>query len=79
MTISNYIFLTNEGHTYQPDMEEIENTQLIGIAKGKDSHDAFNKLLTENPYLLGTSFEEIFCYKLDNDFEKEIPFFVISK
>ena len=36
--MNNYIFLTNEGYTYQPDSESIEpdceNAQLIGIAAG---------------------------------------------
>lgn len=79
MTISNYIFLTNEGHTYQPNMGDIENSQLIGIAKGKNSYNAFQNLLKENPYILKTSFNKVFCYKLTDDFEKEISFFEVIK
>lgn len=36
--MNNYLFLTNEGYTYQPDSESIEpdceNSQLIGISPG---------------------------------------------
>lgn len=43
--MSNYIFLTNEGYTYQPkldsDMPDIENLQVIGISRGKDAKEAF--------------------------------------
>ena len=43
--MNNYLFLTNEGYTYQPDSESIEpdceNAQLIGIAAGNTEEEAF--------------------------------------
>ena len=49
--MSKYIFLTNEGYTYQPNSESVEpdceNSQLIGITEGSNQEDAFNNLLKE--------------------------------
>ena len=71
--MNTYIFLTDEGYTFQPDTEaepvEIENLQVIGFAKGTDANTAYRNLLSENPNLKATSFEKIFCYQLDKDYE----------
>ena len=72
--MNNYIFLTDEGYTFQPDSEseprEIENLQVIGLAKGNNADEAYENLLVENPYLEEANFERIFCYQLDKDYEK---------
>ena len=66
-----FIFLSTEGHTYQPKSEscepDIENIQVIGIEAGKDEEEAFKNLLANNPWLLDTSFDEVAAYenKLD--------------
>ncbi|MBN1363198.1 MAG: hypothetical protein JW976_00185 [Syntrophaceae bacterium] len=69
-----YIFLTNEGRTLQPEVggreQDIENMQVIGFATGTDPEDAFQRLLSENPYLLETSFERVVSYELARDYEK---------
>jgi hypothetical protein len=71
--MASYIFLTSEGHTFQPnsesEMPDIENLQVIGIAAGQTAQDAFDNLLLENAYLLATNFDQVFCYKIDGDFE----------
>ena len=71
--MKNYIFLTIEGHTYQPNAEsidpDIENLQVIGFSNGVNSRQAFQKLVNENEYLLETKFEELFSYELDEDYE----------
>ena len=71
--MNNYIFLTDEGYTFQPETGdepmEIENLQVIGFAKGTDGNDAYRNLLAENPHLQETSFQRIFCYQLDKDYE----------
>ena len=71
--MNNYIFLTDEGYTFQPETEaepvEIENLQVIGTAKGTDANTAYRNLLAENPQLTETSFERIFCYQLDKEVE----------
>ena len=72
--MDNYIFLTSEGYTFQPNSDaessDIENLQVLGFAMGIDSDEAYNNLLITNPYLKHTSFKEIFCYKLDKDYEQ---------
>ncbi|RKD21613.1 hypothetical protein SAMN02745883_01010 [Caminicella sporogenes DSM 14501] len=83
MKLSHFIFLSDEGHTYQPNFTsmllEIENLQVIGISSGIDAEHAFRNLLKENNYLKETSFENIFCYKLDNDYENSRREFCISE
>jgi hypothetical protein len=43
--MKNYIFLTSEGYTYQPDSEssesDIKNLQVIGVSAGNNSQMAF--------------------------------------
>ena len=72
--MNHYIFLTNEGYTFQPDSEselpDVENLQVIGFAKGINADEVYKSLLFENPYLEETSFEKIFCYQLDKDYEQ---------
>lgn len=79
----NYIFLTKEGHTYQPDSEsvmlDIENLQVIGFSKGDTPEEAFDNLLEENEYLKDTSFNEIVCYPLDKDYKDKKQYFYIKK
>ena len=69
-----YIFLTDEGTTFQPnsngDFSDIENLQVIGFASGENSKEAFGNLLKENKYLKKTSFTNIFSYKMDNNYEE---------
>ena len=46
--MKSYIFITDEGTTYQPNSispePEIENCQVIGFAQGNDSNEAFKEL-----------------------------------
>ena len=62
-----YIFLTDEGYTFQPeskeDLLEINNLQVLGFTMGADADEAYKNLIVENPYLPETTFEKIFCYK----------------
>lgn len=71
--MNNYIFLTDNGYTFQPETEaepvEIENLQVIGFAKGTDGISAYRNLLADNPNLQETNFERIFCFQWDKDFE----------
>ena len=70
--MNSYIFITTEGYTYQPGSEavkpEIENCQVIGFSQGKDERQAFENLVAENGYLLGTTFDQIRCF----EFKKRI-------
>ncbi|MDW7774884.1 MAG: hypothetical protein SCH39_00940 [Methanosarcinales archaeon] len=77
-----YIFLTFEGNTFQPDSEsiepDIENLQVIGISKGNDSHMAFENLIKENSYLLETSFDKIFTYELNPNFNGSADYYSLK-
>jgi len=80
--MNHFIFLTTEGHTFQPGSEspepDIENCQLIGQASGTTARKAFRSLLEENPCLTGTSFDEVFCYRLHDDYQDSKEFFYLS-
>ena len=81
--MKNYIFLTDEGYTFQPDSEsdmpDVENLQVIGVAKGKSQKEAFRNLIKNNKWVRETNFHEVFCYQLDNDFEKSIRRFQLKE
>ncbi len=66
--MNSYIFLTDEGYTFQPDTEAepvvIDSLQTIGTAHGPDAMTAYRNLLAENPQLAEKKFEKIFCYQV---------------
>jgi len=80
MEINHYIFLTNEGFTYQPviddtlddDENRVENTQVLGYASGVSPEDAFNHLLEESPWIKETTFHEVFSVPLSSSFPENI-------
>ena len=81
--MKSYIFITEEGITYQPDSEspepDIENCQVIGFAKGDSPAEAFDNLVKENGYLLETSFDEVICLELKHrDYHKFSGYFCLS-
>jgi len=67
--MNSYIFLTDEGYTFQPETEEepvvIDSLQTIGTARGTDAMNAYRNLLAENPQLQEKRFEKIFCYQVE--------------
>ena len=65
--LKNYIFLTFEWFTQEPNSNEIENVQMIGISEGINSKKAFKKLQKENEWLQKSSFNEIYCHELANN------------
>lgn len=80
--MNNYLFLTNEGYTYQSDSESIEpdceNLQLIGIASGNTQEEAFKNLINEKEYLRQFNFNEIYCYELVKNYEESKRYFYIK-
>lgn len=72
--MNKYIFLTNESYTYKLNPESIEsdceNTQLIGIESGNLQEDAFKNLINEKECLRQFNFNEIYCYKLVEDYKE---------
>ena len=69
--MNSYIFITEEGITYQPKdtsiEPNIENCQVIGFARGNDENEAFKRLVEENEFLLNTGFNKVICIELKND------------
>lgn len=80
--MDNYIFLTDEGYTYQPnsesDMPDIENLQVIGISNGENETEAFYNLMSRRKYLLETTFDKIFGYRLSSDYKNSYVEFSIK-
>lgn len=72
--MNKYIFLSNEGSTYQPikntDADIVENIQVIGFSDGINPDEAFSNLIAINPFIRSTSFNHVYCYKLDSNFEE---------
>ncbi|MFQ5891161.1 MAG: hypothetical protein ACE5HW_00015 [Candidatus Methanofastidiosia archaeon] len=82
--MKNYIFITDEGCTYQPNSNspepDIENCQVIGFAIGNNKNEAFDNLIKENEYLLDTNFNEIICIELKNeDYYSESKYFYLNE
>lgn len=72
--MKSYIFITSEGHTFQPESDsstpDIENCQVLGFGSGVDADGAFRNFLRENEFLLDTSFDEVAALELANNEEK---------
>ena len=82
--MKNYIFITEEGVTYQPNSTspepDIENCQVIGFVKGNNEDEAFKNLKKENEYLLDTNFNQIICMELKNeDYYKKAKYFYLGE
>ena len=72
--MKDFIFITFEGYTFQPnsesDIPDIENMQVIGFSKGLNSKEAFENLKIMSSYLKETTFDEIIAIELkDKKFE----------
>lgn len=68
---SHFIFVTFEWYTYQPDSEssepDIENMQVIWFSQWFSREEAYSSLLQSNSHLLDTSFDEVWCMKIDGE------------
>lgn len=69
--MNKYIFITNEGITYQPNSDSIEpdceNAQVIGFSDGNTQEEAFDNLLKENTQLKHTNFNKITSYHVEEE------------
>ena len=54
--MADFIFYTTEGFTQDPNGNDIENCQMLGIAKGKDKVEAKDNLIKENPWIAEAGF-----------------------
>ena len=58
-----FIFITDEGFTFQPGSEDyesdIENMQVVGFGEGNTIDGAMDNMIDENPYLKNTRFNKV--------------------
>ncbi|MEZ7892786.1 MAG: hypothetical protein QMC67_13670 [Candidatus Wallbacteria bacterium] len=79
-----FIFLTYEGSTYckktnNDHWETANNLQMIGIAQGSNSDEAFLSLMSENEWVFDFDYDEVFCYQMADNYEKSKKNFSISE
>lgn len=55
--MTEFIFYTDEGRTISPNDTELENLQVLGIAKGESTENAFKNLVEENIWISETGFD----------------------
>ena len=60
--MADFIFYTAEGFTQAPNGNDIENCQVLGIAKGKDKVEAKDNLLKDNPWIIEAGFDPVEFY-----------------
>ncbi len=78
-----YIFITDEGYTYQPNSNspepDIENCQVVGFAQGNNENEAFGNLIKDNEYLLDTHFDKVIGLELKNkDYHSQLKYFYLN-
>jgi uncharacterized protein YgfB (UPF0149 family) len=62
----NFVFLTNEGHTQDESMKDVENIQVLGYATGETEEEAFENLKRICTYLSIQNFNEVYARELVN-------------
>ena len=75
----NFLFFTNDGYCELPlkveipshpnsadstESESVENSQILGISKGRNIHDAWNNLIYENGHLNKFDLKDIYYIEL---------------
>ncbi len=83
MERSTYVFMTDEGYTYQPMSEsiepDVENLQILGFGDGANASEAFDDLLREAPWLRETRFSHTWCYRLAPNARREAVEFDLTR
>lgn len=61
-----FIFYTDEGYTVSPNGAEVENLQVLGMAKGESRECALKNLIEENNWIdeAGFDIKKIFARQL---------------
>ena len=54
--MAEFIIYTTEGFTQDPNGNDIENCQVLGITQGKDEGEAKDNLLKNNPWIAEAGF-----------------------
>lgn len=70
--MKDFIFITDEGFTYDPNNKLIKNMQLLGSAQGKDILEAFKNFKQAQSYLSEFAFKEVIAVEFVGDFIRNI-------
>lgn len=70
--MKDFIFITDEGSTYDPNNKLIENMQLLGSAQGKDILEAFKNFKQAQSYLSEFAFKEVIAVEFVGNFIRNI-------
>ncbi|MFZ6015161.1 MAG: hypothetical protein ACOYUZ_02275 [Patescibacteria group bacterium] len=62
-----FIFLTQEGQTLAPNLKDIDNLQVLGIANGQTYREALDNLLRENEWIKESDYEEVMALELKSE------------
>lgn len=57
MIMNEYLIYTTDGFCQDPYLNDIENCQVLGRAKGKDKAEAIDNLLSENQWIIDSGYE----------------------
>ena len=79
----NFIFVTTEGSTFQPNSDYVEseydNLQVVGFSKGDTPDKAFEIFLKENKDILKSNFDEIICWQLSDEYDKIQRYYYLNE
>ncbi|MCK4312526.1 MAG: hypothetical protein KAW88_07310 [Candidatus Cloacimonetes bacterium] len=63
-----FIFLTDEGYTYQPESDlvesEMDNLQVLGFSEGLNIDDTIKNFIKENKFLNKLNFDNVLMFEL---------------
>jgi hypothetical protein len=66
--MKNYLFLTKDGFTFDPNRSRIENMQVLGTGVGNDVVEAFNSFKYHQSYLKQYAFQNVMAVEYVGDF-----------
>ena len=66
--MKNYLFLTKDGFTFDPNRSRIENMQVLGTGVGDDVVEAFNSFKYHQSYLKKYAFQNVMAVEYIGDF-----------
>ncbi len=63
-----YIFITPEGYTFQPESDfvesEMDNLQVLGLSEGLNTDNAIYNFIQENKFLKELNFDNVLVFEL---------------
>ena len=66
-----FIFLTDEGFTFQPKSDfvesEMDNLQVLGLSKGLNTNNAIDNFIQDNEFLKKLNFDNVLVFELISD------------